>query len=198
MAVQLSYESCAAIGERPCNRIGGGGGNLCFCINIFFSNSPHTISHQHYGPLSLCVVNPPERWPLHTICQKMEKSPQDISPSWHQIYPGHIQVMSLLPWMPQISHVLAAQCMLVGDIWHPLSACLPPVTLIPLRQTQNDCHFAGDIFKSIFLNEKIGSLMDISYFLQWVWLTIHQHWFIKWLDVERATLLKQYTVKSLR
>ena len=110
------------------------------------------------------LIETPPRWPLSTICQKMEKSPQDISPSWHQIYRSHIQVMSLLPWMPQISHVLAAQRMLVGDIWHPLSACLPGVTLIPLRQTQNDCHFAGDIFESIFLNEKIGNLMDISFF----------------------------------
>ena len=47
-----------------------------------------------------------------------------------------------------------------------------------LRQKQNECHFADDIFKCIFFNENdwISLRFHLSLFLR-VHLTIFQHWF---------------------
>ena len=47
-----------------------------------------------------------------------------------------------------------------------------------LRPRQNGCHFADDIFKCIFLNENIWTLIKISLkFVPRVPLTVIQHWF---------------------
>ena len=48
-----------------------------------------------------------------------------------------------------------------------------------LRPIQNGRHFADDIFKCIFLNEKVSIAIKISlkFVFPWVQLTIFLHWF---------------------
>ena len=54
-----------------------------------------------------------------------------------------------------------------------------------LRPRQNGRHFPDDIFKRIFLNEKVWTPIKFHWnlFLR-VQLTISQHWFRLWLGVE--------------
>ena len=53
-----------------------------------------------------------------------------------------------------------------GTVSHPPTHCfwnyLPPVTIITLRPSRNEQHFADDIFKRIFFNENVWISIKIS------------------------------------
>ena len=70
----------------------------------------------------------------------------------------------------------------IGPPWH-FQSRLPFNTL---RPRQHGRHFAGDIFKGIFLNENIWIPIKISLKSR-VQLTISKHWFRWWIGAGLAT-----------
>ena len=62
----------------------------------------------------------------------------------------------------------------------PICVCLVIHPIITLRQWQNGCHFADNIFKCIFMTENLQLLIETS-----VMFVLHWHW--QWLGTKQGT-----------
>ena len=76
----------------------------------------------------------------------------------------------------------------IWNLMNPMKSKIFDLKINTLRLRQNGRHFANDLFKRIFVNEKVRIFVQISLkFILECPINNNQHWFRWWLGAKKAT-----------